>query len=330
MLDNLIAHLKNRLPLFGHKTFTSTSSQFCCISIAQQRIYLARAKIENHRTLIQHCDCYSYDNQDDLESVLATMVKENQLQGVPCSWILHGDQYQIIQSEALPVSTHEFQAAIRWKVRELVHFPIEEAVIDSFALPQAKIAGARPMIMVIIANQSFLRNTADVINASGLNLQVIDVTEMGLRNITSLYEKDEKSTALIYFGEKNTNLLITHQKTFYLIRRLDFNLEYIDRSPGEAEKYIGNFALELQRSFDYYVSQWRLPAPSRVLFSATRTSTFDIPKYLLQRLSVEIEPLDIMQNMVLQTSVTPETQGRYLPVLGGILRKEVEHNATAN
>ncbi len=185
-------------------------------------------------------------------------------------------------------------------------------------------------MMVAIAQASLLKTFALQIHESGMNLASIDIPELGFRNINALFENDESSTALIYIQEKSTNLVISRQKTLYLTRRLDWGLDVLLSQQADEEAshhYLDVLALEIQRSFDYYQSQWRTLVPSRVLLAPVKSSAVDIAAYLSQRLSIKVQNLNLNEVLSSDINLDFDLQNRSLAIIGGALHKEISAHA---
>lgn len=316
--------IRSIIPDQGSRIF---SPGICSIGILSDEVCLAYAQYSEGKIELQFIETYLYKNINEFSRTLSAAIKRHQLEGVPCRWVLPPERYQALLIDALPVKESEFQSAIRWKIKSLLQYPEDDVVIDSFPLPLQKTHDPREMIIAVTAQVSFLQPYIDKIRESGLQLNIIDIQQLALRNITSLFEDDEKTTALIYLRDKASELIITCQKDLYFHRHLELDLSTATQTANLNDENAPNpeldrTALELQRSFDYYQSQWRKPAPARVLLAtATKTGTA-IATYLSNRLAFPIQLLDIHANIKSKQALNMEDQGRYLSVIGALLRNE--------
>lgn len=314
--------LKRKLKIF--------TKNLCCISLDSQKITLTYVVYTGSKPELKVVSSVPYD-ANNLIPVLTELVKQHQLEAVTCSWMLSPEHYQFLSQEALPVSENEFQAAIRWKIKELISFPIDDATIDHFALPASKTQSSKPMNVIIVSRTSYLHSMIEQFTQCGLTIGVIDIPELGYRNISALYEKDEASTALIHIKAKNTNLIITRQKEFYFSRRLEFGSASFEGYEGNLAHLLDALALEIQRSFDYFQSQWRYVAPSRVLLSIPKLPVeVDLPAELSQRLAVVVSLLDITQVVATAIPLDTTLQNVAIPVIGGALRDEGGQSAATS
>lgn len=297
----------------SHRSFLS--ADHCCISIMPGNILLViarRAQSDNENTIFKS---YSYNGYQELKAALVAIVDEYDLAGARCTWILNSEQYQLLQTDALPVAANEFQAAIRWKVKDLIRFPIADAVIEHFTLPIAKLPTSHNMIMLVVARASVLTPLCELINASGLNLTTIDVPELCLAKLAIMDEQGEKSTAFLYLQEESSQLLLTHQAQLYFTRRLNYGLKSI---LADMNVVIDELSLDLQRSFDFFQSQWRLPEPARVVMAGGGTIKEDLVARLVQRMNTLVTTVDL-KHFCNPGDVTLTQEGIYLPLLGGVM-----------
>jgi MSHA biogenesis protein MshI len=329
-LTNTIQTLLSKLTSMGRQG-AARKDVLCCMGLDSRGLsFVCLRKVGNEMQLdfAETVPC----DPNKPEVTLTALVQQHELTNAPCIWILNSGQYHLLQQEALPVKDAEFQSAIRWQIRKLLPFAIDDALIDQFPIPPAHISNPKKMIMVVVAQQSYVQPIALQIRAAGLNLQTIDIQELGMRNLTTVFENDDASTALIHLSGKATELIITREKAFYFSRHLEWSLEHFEKlSPNteETHGYLDKLSLEVQRSFDYFQSQWRIPAPSRVLVVSPNPETQDLAAYLSQRIRVQADNINFSQIMPSRQALTTLQGSQYLPLLGAALRSEIDY-ATAN
>ena len=122
------------------------------------------------------------------------------MQGASCNWVLSQEDYRLLLIDPPDVPAAEYQTAARWLIKDMIDFPLEDAAVDTF--PLMDISEKPKKLYLVAARISFLKSMADSIHASGLQLIAIDIHEMAMRNLVSLFaEKDE----LLGFLQLNTN-----------------------------------------------------------------------------------------------------------------------------
>ncbi len=302
---------------------TLTAQGLCCISVGKHEASLIYTPYRHGKIEITAFKTFSYLTPADFKIGLANAIDSLHLAGAPCLWLLDPSQYQLMLMEDLPVEPNEFQAAIRWKVKGLLPFPVEDAIIDRFYVPVQKTYRPQTMIMVVVARESYIHEIADQLKDCNLNLCVIDVAELALRDITAKFEDDELSSALVYCQHNYVDLIVTHKKELYLSRRIDFDIDALKSNSGENEANLQKLALEIQRSFDYFQSQWRLTAPSRVFFASSQVTYVDVITALSGYLTTPVKYLDLSQIITNTVGMSVEQQNKFLPLIGGLLREEI-------
>jgi MSHA biogenesis protein MshI len=240
--------LKNRLISFTQQTFNrraQTSNSLCCIEFGTTSFSCAYVSAANGRPELELLETVPCDVNNPLPA-LTEFVKAHQLEGVNCSWLLKADKYQLINLDELPVKAEEFQSAIRWQIKKLLSFPVDNAFIDSYPVPRAQIPNPKKMITVVASQADYIQPIAEQIAESGLNLTTIDIQELALRNVVSMFETDDLCTAMVYLQEKNSDIIFTRQQEFYFLRRLDWSFEKLANNYENQEnlnQYLQKLAL---------------------------------------------------------------------------------------
>jgi MSHA biogenesis protein MshI len=300
------------------------SNKLCCLQVNTHEATLLFSSHPYKKLTLDLFKTVTYPKSSGLKSALSAAVKQHNLEGARCIWLLNPSHYQLILMEDLPVEPGEFQAAIRWKIKNLLSFPIEDAVIDSFPLPMQKTFKAQKMIMVIVSRASYLQPIVEQIQQSGLNLQVIDILELALRNIAA--SMDETGAALLYLKKNTGNLIITQKNTLYLARQIEFGIENMAEDGSNLEK----LALEIQRSFDYFQSQWRIATPLSVFLASSKPLKINMPESLSNYLAIPVKNCDLTHVIENKTGLDIEHQNKYLPLIGALLRDEVHEYASTD
>ena len=129
--------------------------------------------------------------------------------------------YRLLLVEAPDVPADELRAAVRWRVKDLIDFHIDDAVIDVFEMPPHARGGPRKMMYAVTAKAEIVKREIDRIEAAGLELAVVDIPELSLRNIATLLESDQRGAALLYLSERRSTLLLVRQGVLYLARYIE-------------------------------------------------------------------------------------------------------------
>lgn len=328
MLNRITTYASNSkryiLDMLLRKKSNVSAAGLCCLSISPKELTLVYAREVGGKMTIELCESHSYDKKDSLFPMLSAIVKDNQLKNLACSLMLQPEDYQLLLTDALPVTATEFQAAIRWKIKDLIRFPMDDVVIDSFSMPKMKTSTNK--IMVVAAQASKLKMLCEQIRDCGLEVKSIDIPELGLRNITILFEKEDNTIGLIYVEEKSIQLMIESQQQIYVSRQLKFSLNNEDT--GTLMAGTERLAAEIQRSLDFYQSLWDQAIPSRFIFASTKLIGSEVIELLSQKIKIPVERINIGDSLVLKPDLNVDLQGKYLPVIGGALRESTKNAAT--
>lgn len=225
------------------------------------------------------------------KDALAGLVDEHELKGVPCNLVLSSDQYQIFQTEKPPVADGELSEAIRWKVKDLIDYPLEDAITSVFDFPEDATRGRGSLINVVSARRVLLQENIKLLADVGLELQSIDISELVLRNISMRYDSTGNGLALLFMRPGFGMILVSKGDTVYFSRRFDFSLDAL-KNTATQESTVQQLALEVQRSLDYYESQMGQVPPKELLLVGPDKS-FPLANMLSQNVAVGVKNLDV-------------------------------------
>jgi len=254
---------------------------------------------------------------------LTQLASQHGLKRARCTTVLGEGDYQLLLTEAPDVGADELKQALRWKIKDLIDFHINDATLDVFDLPGAAPgAKAREMYTVAARNES-IQQRVDLLTGAGIGLEVIDIPELAQRNLAALLPEDTAGVAMLSLQEKSGLITITRQGFLYLSRSLNLGHESL-QSAADPAKYFDHIALEVQRSLDYFESHFR-EAPIRHLVLAPLAEPVpDFVEYLSANLNVTVASMDLAAVLDSNIELTPALQARCLTTIGAALRQEVK------
>lgn len=292
------------------------------IGIHSDGVCLARVERKNgRRPLLSAFEFHPWPAGESPEKALARIAADYGLKRAPCTTVLDQTEYSLLLTEAPEVPPDELRAAMRWRIKDLIDFHINDATLDVFDVPGERMAGrARPMYAVA-ARTAAIQKRVDLLDAAGINLQVIDVAEMAQRNLASLLPEDARGVALLSFSATSGLLTITKQSELFLSRNLDIGLDAM-LANSDATEYFDRIVLEIQRSLDYFDSHFRqLPVTGLVLAPVSRPVP-GIEDYLRTNLNVSVSTMDLAQLMDFRSEFDLIARARCLVTIGAALRQE--------
>ena len=255
------------------------------------------------------------------EKVLARVAEDYDLKRSRCTTVLDPNEYTLLLTEAPDVPPDELRAAIRWRVKDLIDFHINDATLDVFDVPGEKAAGrARPMYAVA-ARTTAIQRRVDLLDAAGINLDVIDIPEMAQRNLAALLPEEAKGVVLLSFTAANGLITISKQTEIFLSRNIDIGLDMLTQLSDTAGLF-DRIALEVQRSLDYYDSHFRQAPVSAIALAPMSKEIPGLVDYLKANLSMTVLTMDLMKLVECDAQFPPALQSACLTALGAALRQE--------
>lgn len=314
-------------------------------------VQVARTAGSRPRLLL--CEHRSFAEGDSVQAALDTLVKTHQLQQARTAAVMAPGSFNLLLVEAPEVDPTELKAAVRWRIKDMLDFHIDDAVIDVFDIPGQKERGRTHMMYVVAARASMVQSRIDLLEQAGLALDVIDIPELTQRNIATLLPEDAAGVAVLSFNAHGGLITLSQDATLYLARGIDIGLnalsldepykdalsanasagldaefaqagdafQFGDVAP-ERQRAFDSIVLEVQRSLDYYESHFSQPPISALVISPLERAVPGIVEYLSANLGVTVRMLDL--NVVLDSEAVLDgvAQARCLPAIGAALRHE--------
>lgn len=205
--------------------------------------------------------------------------------------VLPLDQYQLFAIDRPPVEDAELASAVRWKLKDLLDFPVEDAVIDVFEFPADAARGQGALVNAVVARKTLIQDAAALMQEVGLDLVAVDIAELAMRNVLASCAGDQPSMALVYLRQQYGHMVICQGDVLYLSRRLDVGTRQLEDAAAQ-EQAIMSLGLEVQRSLDYYESQLRQVPPRRVHIVG-HDQNLPLDGLLGRSLAAEVAPLSL-------------------------------------
>ncbi len=268
--------------------------------------------------------------QQDAEQPLSRLVHRNHLERYPCIDVLGLEDYHLLLVEKPEVADEELADALRWRVRDLIPFPAEEAVIDTFPVPQRSGGAASGMIYAVVSRTGLVRSRVEELLEADLALEVIDIPELALRNIAALLPEAVAGVMCIYFSPDRALITVSRGDELYLSRHtrsgeLGYQslLQVVPdgRLSPELEGLLDALGVELQRTLDYYDRTFSQPPVAGIVVSPLPQPIEGMNEYLQSQLDIPVRTLDINRLLDCPEAIPPERQAGCLLALGGALRE---------
>jgi MSHA biogenesis protein MshI len=239
----------------------------------------------------------------------------------PVGGLLDAAEYQLLLVESPDVLPAEMKAAVRWRLKESLDFPVEQAVVDVFDIPEpARRTGSRMMYAIAAKSAAITKQTA-LLKTQSTRFDVIDIPELALRNLASQLPEAADGLIFLWLKAASAQLLVIKGKTLYLARDVQFSAPGSARSRGEPVD-VQAIALELQRSMDYFESHYeQAPIASLIIAPADQTATA-LAGELASQTAMRIQALELNRVLELPADLAVPDR-RALLAIGAALREDL-------
>ncbi|HEY5602398.1 MAG TPA: hypothetical protein VIM41_04750 [Gammaproteobacteria bacterium] len=293
-----------------------------------QGLSVAVVNAEGERPKLETWDYVPWQGGSASGQLLRDKVKQHGLSKRACTTVMELGDYVILSIEAPVVPPVELRAAVRWQIKDLIDFHIDDAVIDVFDAP-ASGAGGKKSMYVVVAKTSTVRERVEQLQKAEANLTTIDVPELALSNISKRFPEDNAGVVFVYLTAERGLILFTRRQTLYFARTLEIGYEFLRQGMGEdsglspaSNNNFDRLVLQVQRSLDYYDRYYGQPHVAGLVLAPTELPIPGLDEYLHQVLGLETRTLDLSEILDMDEHLTVQQQARCLPAVGAALRQE--------
>ena len=248
-----------------------------------------------------------------------------QLSAYQYSTLLCSNEYQLLSVDAPNVPAEELKSAVRWRVKDTLGYPAEDAAIDVLQIPKGSQGAERAQsLYVVAATNSLIAKRIALFEDAKLDLNVIDIPEMAQRNIAALLEDEGRGLALLAFDETGGLLTFTGHGELYLARRIEISTGQLrDADENLRQQAYDRLELEVQRSMDAFDRNFNHIAVSRLVVAAH--SDIGLVEKFRESMYVPVERIDFSHLLDLSAApnlMSEDAQMDAFYVLGAALRQE--------
>lgn len=262
----------------------------------------------------------------DDPATLEKIAREFRAERFQCTTLMNPASYQILLVEAPPVKADELKAAVRWRIKDLIDYHLDDAVVDVLDIPPPEAGNARGHMMYAIAsNADAVKALINRFESARLPLQVIDIPDIALRNIAVRLERGEKGVIMVSFGPYGGYITFSGGGELYLTRRVDISAIDLGNPDSDArDAAIERAALEIQRSLDHFDRQFNYVSLDRVVVVPIAGATGLVERIAASVvLPVEVFALDqVIDTAGVPALSEPDGLPKWLMSIGAGLRVE--------
>lgn len=268
------------------------------------------------RPVVDAYEFRPWDGEDQVK-VLSRLSARYNLKRNLCTTPLNINEYKLLLTEAPDVRADELRSALRWRLKDLIDFHVNDAALDAFELPQGNRTGQARAMFAVVAENRLIQARVDLLHQAGIALDVIDIPELAQRNIAALTAEDASGTACLSLTEQAALITITRRGELYFARSLDVGLALLKAEGRDA--HFERIVLEIQRSLDYFDAHFREAPVAYLLLDPNAAAVPELTQRFGAGLNVKVRPLDLAQLFEWKTEAPTAA---CLQVLGAALREE--------
>ena len=301
------------------------------VAVCSDESAISVARVRREKDLppcLEVCEVQEIENFSIRNAEIARLTKAYDLDQYTCLSSLEIGDYNLLLVEAPDVKPEELRAAIQWRIKDLIDFPIDEAVVDVFEAPSYKAAGNNKMMYAVVARSARVKELIEQLNGAGLHLDIIDIPELALRNVAAMLPEDVGGVALIYVGQQQGLITITRQSLLYLSRTINASTSSLPESvlsvmdDESCQRWLDGIVIEVQRSMDFYESHFSQPQVSSLVMTPIGKDIPGITEYLSEQLQIPARILDVNELIDVSETIPASVQSRCLLAIGTALRQE--------
>lgn len=261
------------------------------------------ARQADGRPQVHSCEGFAREGSE-LE-ILKRLKSAKRLARNPCTTLLAEGQYQLLQVDmpgnAAELPRDELRESLRWRVKEMVDFPVEAAGIDLLDIPAS--GNRNPQLWVVIARHDVLQPRIRQFQDAKLALAAIDIPELAQRNLASLFEEANRGLAFLSFDRLGGRLTVTYRGELYMTRHIDVGAaELAGPDAGALHERV---LLDIQRSLDNFDRNYSAINLTRLLVGPIPNGGGEaFVDYLRANLSLPVASANLAE--VMDFAQTPE------------------------
>lgn len=250
-------------------------------------------------------------------SGLTSWVQQHKLSSKSVHLVLDNKQYQLNQVEPPAVPEEDMNSALLYSLRDRLDHKMDEVQIDHFSFPGDAHRGAVKKVNVVTAHAPTLKQHIAGMDSAGLQIAVIDIAELALRNLLLENDNMGKGVCLLAYHENFVTFMIYRNSELYLTRNVMIN-SWQDCISSDEDIAKEGLLLEVQRTLDYYQSQLVQPPVAELVIPDWSTPLTPLINYLADNLAMKVSKLSCRND---EQEFTDSNELRQLMLAGSALNK---------
>lgn len=236
--------------------------------------------------------------QDAQARTLGKLVNKLGQQGSTAALTLPLGSYKVLQIERPAVEQHELIDAARWRIREQLDYPVEDAALQVFDAPQPGERNRVPHLNVVAVPNRTVRELTVLMKKAGLRPGKITIAELALRELVSSRLDAADVVATVFLNTRQGVIQITRGREVFLSRRIDYGLGSIKPTDSEATGIHMTLPLELRRTVDYFESNYSVGHVRKVIACPADPAFTKLMKQASEFIGLKVEALELPADLV--------------------------------
>lgn len=267
--------------------------------------------------------CESFRVEGSPRETLERLAQGRGLKRYRCVSLLDEGLYRVAQLEAPAVPAEERVQALRWRLKDVVDFPVDGAAVAVVDIPAE--GGRQANVFAIVAPRDVVAERMALFQEAKVPLEAIDIPEMAVRNVAALFEEPNRGLAFLVLNAGESLLTITCGGELYLSRRIEVSSQALAEAGDERrQQMFERLVLELQRTLDNFDRQYGFVSVSRLLVCSEFDTAATVAA-LAQNLYLPVQAADLA--LVADFESIPELrsverQAQCLLAIGAALRSD--------
>lgn len=194
---------------------------------------------------------YSQETSDFARG-LRSLGRAHPLRGASLTSVLGRTQYRLVSTELDDLPREDWRGAVRWRLKEQVDFPVDDAVVEVLGVPQDTQNRTTHSAIALLESQAEAQKLSLAADDAGATWTAVEVPETGLRNICALSEIESQAHALIAFGSEHALLVITLGGELVMTRTIEVASASLMGSEEARGGAVARAGLEVLRTLDTF------------------------------------------------------------------------------
>ena len=305
------------------------------LAVAFDELGFSYALVDNSQVkpFVRDCGFINTSNEAQTLKELKSLCLTHHFEDLQCSLVLAPDKYVFFLIDAPDVGVGDLSDSLRWRMKDYLDYPVEEALFDYIELPRSKFLDKK-MVYQIASKRSVVEKQVGLMQAAGFNVDIIDTPEFAIKNIAKLLEENEQGEAFVKLHPLQSKIVLVRKNDLYLMRNIDVDISSVfDKSSlnlsleekAKVRELVDELALEIQRSLDYCTSVLKQSPAQSLVFSPVGFACEDFLTEMRTVLGFPVKMLDCSDYIDFYEDFPLEKQARCFAALGAALRVGVDH-----